>query len=163
MAAVICDLLRAMGGERPNKRQLQVLTYAPSDKTFKRRNRLRVSLILGWLAFHPDLCRKEFAPSFLTLLSKEVEKLSKLVPAEQFVTDAERREELARFLLRGYGVLPSGESLEEAENRFAALSSVKRDEVVRAAKAAEKRARKIREEMAARERAQRAASVYSYE
>lgn len=163
MAAVVCDLLSSMGCEVPNKRQLQILAYAPSDKALKRRNRLRTTLVLSWLAFHPSLQSKEHGGAFLRLLSKEVKPLAALVPADHFVTEPERREELARFLLRGYGVLPACESAEEAENKFEALSSVKRDEVVRAARAAEKRAQKLREEMAAKERARRAANSYSYE
>ena len=93
----------------------------------------------------------------------ELAPLAKLVSAEKFVSEPERREELARFLLAGAGCKPFGESDEEAENRFDALSSVKREAVIKAAQVAEKRARELREELARKERERRAASVYSHE
>ena len=89
--------------------------------------------------------------------------MASLLPSEQVVTDPERREEFSRLLLRTLDILPDGEGEKEAENRFEALSTIKRDAVVRAAQEAEKRARKLREELARKERERRAASVYSHE
>lgn len=163
VAAVVCDLVAELGGSRPGNVVLEGLRYSPFDSALKARPQLRLCLLTAWLATHPQLREGEHAEKLLQLLTREVPELAALVNAETVVGEPERREELVRLLLRGYELLPAGESEEEAENRFDALSSVKREQVVKAAQEAEKRARKLREEIAAKEAARRAASVYSYE
>jgi len=96
-------------------------------------------------------------------LESGLDALSGLVKAESLVNDPDRREELSRVLLSVAGALPGGESKSEAENRRDALDTVKRDEVVRQAQAAQERARLLREEMERKEAERRAASVYNHE
>lgn len=163
VAAVVSDLVREMGGPGLTATQAESLQYPAGDRSLKDRPRLRLALLLCRLAHHVELRRREYVEPFLRLVLGECAALAALVTVEQFVADSERREELVRFLLTGYGLHPAGESKEEAENRFDSLSSVKRDEVVRAAQEAESRARKLREEIARREAERRAASVYSHE
>lgn len=159
VAAVIQDLLCNLGGEALSDDELKSLQYSRK----KRRNRLRLTLVSAWLSHSPHFRACCQASKLRDFLLDGLGKLATLVPAEQFVAEPERREELARLLLASVGVRPLGEKKEEAENRLDALSTEKRDEVVRAAKAAEERARKLREEMARKERERRAASVYSHE
>lgn len=163
VAAVVSDFVRELDGTKLSSEKIRALQYPPADRSLKDRPRLRLSLLLCWLAYHPELRRREYLDGFLRALFLDCGPLSELVNADLFSADPERREELVRLLLGRYGLRPKGESAEEAENRFDALSSVKRHEVVQAARMAERRARKIREELAAREAERRAASVYTYE
>ena len=67
---------------------------------------------------------------------------------EAFVTDPDRREELARLCLKALGLRPAGETIAQAEDRLATLNSVERESVRKATAAAEQRAQAIREAMA---------------
>lgn len=163
VAAVVADLTEWMGGVRLTPAEAEKLRYPSDDRTLRDRPRLRLALLLCRPASHPGLCKQENVRPFLDLVLGGCTELAKLVPADQFVNDPERREELVRFLLSSLDLVPAGESSEEAEHRLDALSSVKRDEVIRAAQEAELRARKVREELARQEAERQAASVYSYE
>jgi hypothetical protein len=163
VAAVVSDLMRMMGGGPLSQKAVESLSYSSTDRLAKERNRLRLSLVVSWLASNSHLVGKCSASKLLKLFLQGLDDLAKLVPTDSFVSDPERREELSRLLLDAVGLIPQGENENEAENRLDALSTVKREAVVKAAKAAEQRARKLREELAAKERAQRAASVYSHE
>ena len=67
------------------------------------------------------------------------------VAARKFVSDPDRREELARFALARLGFRPAGETLAQAQDRLTTLNSAERARVLRAARAAEERSRQIRE------------------
>lgn len=162
VAAVVSDLLKMMGGKALTQEELQDFTYSGSP-VVKERNRLRLILIACWLCSHPRLLQRSEPSAVLHWLRKGQNSLAKLVSAESFVHDAERREEFARLGLEANRMLPLGEGKEEAGNRLDSLSSVKRDEVVRASQAAQERARKLREELAEQERARVAASTYNHE
>jgi hypothetical protein len=85
-----------------------------------------------------------------------------VVSAELFVSDGDRREELARALLDALGLLPAGETAPQAADRLRALSSVGRARVIGATRAQQQRARELREKMAS-EQARQAAARYSSE
>jgi hypothetical protein len=69
------------------------------------------------------------------------------VAAKKFVTDPDRREELARVALARLGFRPAGETLAQAQDRLTTLNSAERARVMKAAQIAEQRARQIREEL----------------
>ena len=141
--AVVADLVRALEGDyllRPDASAFQL-------KRAKGRNRLRLVLIASWMLYDPWFVEKNLDKAALGFLKKDLHELAKLVDAEAFVTDPDRREELARYGLRHLGFRPKGETEAQARDRLAALDSVERARVVRETKAAEERARKIREEM----------------
>lgn len=163
VAAVVSDLLDMLGGRTLTDEQLSGFKYSHPRRVQRERNRMRLILVACWLCSHPDVLAKTTASKVLEWLLKGQDDLAKLVPAESFVNDAERREELSRICLSANKLLPLGESAQEAENHQDALSTVKRDAVVREARAAEERARKLREEMARKENERRAATPYGHE
>lgn len=120
----------------------------------------RVVLVTCWLAADPTLLAR--GPSVLSewLLSRELFTLSLLVDPLTFVHDPDRREELARLTLRALSLLPAGETPERAADRLSTVDSVKRHEVLIAAKVVEERAAAVRKAME-EERAREAASRYS--
>jgi hypothetical protein len=120
----------------------------------------RVVLVTCWLAADPALLVR--GPSMLSewLLSQELFTLSLLVDPLTFVHDPDRREELARLTLRALSLLPAGETPERAADRLSTVDSVKRHEVLQAAKAAEERAAAVHKAME-EERAREAAARYS--
>ena len=163
VAAVVSDLISMMGGEPLTSRQVKLFSYRSKKNLATDRKRLRMALVGCWLLYNSSVRELTEPQDALRFLEEELPELASLLPSEQVVTDPERREEFSRLLLRTLDILPDGEGEKEAENRFEALSTIKRDAVVRAAQEAEKRARKLREELARKERERRAASVYSHE
>jgi hypothetical protein len=81
-------------------------------------------------------------------LRVELALLAEYALADKFVTDPDRREELARLCLKALGLRPAGETEAQAQDRLTTLSTAERQRVIKAAQEAEDRARKIREEMA---------------
>ena len=160
VAAVVSDLLCDLGGAPLSRREAQAFHLPRNDKT---RNLLRVVLVASWMlheaGFRGGASRSQDVREFL---SEGLRELADLVDAEQFVMDAERREELARLALRGVALRPAGESIEVAQDRFDTISSPLRLRVMREAQAAEKRARKVRDELARKAR-QEAAATYGSE
>ena len=155
VAAVVAELARALRGNylfRPD-------TGVFVSKQAKDRNRLRLVLIACWL-LHDPWFREQNVDEALALrfLEKSLKALAKLVEAGQFVSDPDRREELARFVLSRLGFRPKGETKAQAQDHLATLDSVARARVVREAKAAEERARKIREAMRRKREQELAAS-----
>jgi hypothetical protein len=156
--AVVYDLIRDLGGDPLTKDQLAAFEYKKGSK-----NRLQVVLIACWL-LHDGWFRYRgrYAEQAYRLLATGLDELATLVQAQQFVTDPDRREELARVCLRALDLRPAGESVEQAQDRLTTLDSVERVRVIKEARAAEERARKIREEMA-RKAAEEAAAAYGRE
>jgi hypothetical protein len=107
------------------------------------------------LAASPDPVR-----GIRRLLEETVPALRKVVRAKSVPSDPDRREELARLVLRDLGVLPEGENEAEAADRLSTVDSVRRVEVMQAAKAAEERAAAVRNAMEEK-RAQEAAARYT--
>lgn len=158
--AVVADLLADLGlpGRLPAK-AVGSWARAPAAD----RNLLQVTLVAAWLCHDPWLrSERRFGLPVLRWLAGGLRPLAGLVAAELFVTDADRREELARALLDALGVTPGGESRAQAADRLRALSSVERALVLRDTRAQAERARKLREQMAS-ERAAQAAARYSSE
>jgi len=162
VAAVVYDLLRDLGGPAIVKEQ--AAQFEPPRKDSKEaRNRLQVIMVACWLLYDPWFrYQGQFAQSAYNMLATGLDELASLVPAQQFVNDPDRREELARVALKALGLRPAGESAAQAEDRLTTLDSVERARVIREARAAEERARQIREAMA-RKAAEEAAAAYGRE
>jgi hypothetical protein len=145
VAAVVNDLLRDLGGQSLAPDQLD--PFQSNDS--RQRNRLRLILIACWL-LHDSWFQDQnnLAPSLLALLSTGLDELASITTANKFVSDPDRREELARLCLRGLGLLPAGETEAQAQDRLATLNTAERQRVIKAAREAEDRARQIREAMA---------------
>jgi hypothetical protein len=144
-AAVVSDLLADLGGAPLRGGEETALVGADRRKD---RNRLRVALVAAWL-LHDEWfrARKEFATPARRLFGGGLTELEALVPAEQLVSDPDRREELVRSCLRALGLRPAGETVAQAQDRLTTLSSAERQRVIREARSAEERARAAREAM----------------
>lgn len=120
----------------------------------------RLVLVTCWLVADPMLRAR--GPKALSewLFSRTLVTLSLLVDPLNFVRDPDRREELARVTLKALALTPAGESEAQAADRLSTVDSVKRHEVLLAAKAAEERAAAVRKAME-EERAREAAARYS--
>ena len=127
------------------------------------RNRLCIVLILCWLLGDEWFRARSVEPAALSeLLDQGSVLLGAQVPSQKFVTDPDRREELARFALARLGCRPSGETVAQAQDRLTSLSSAERSRVVQASRAAEARARSIREALA-RKAAEESADKFTRE
>jgi len=144
--AVVSDLLRDLGGASLTPEQAAVFQ---SKDARKDRNRLSLTLIACWL-LHDEWFRdqKRFAAQVHSFLSEGLTELAGLIPAPRFVSDPDRREELARLCLRQLGLRPAGESAAQAQDRLTTLNTAERQRVILAAREAEDRTRAIREAMA---------------
>jgi len=157
--AVVGDLLRLLNAS-PDPAELARFT---SNDARQDRNRLSISLLLSWL-LADDLFRraKLSTTAVLDLIDKEAGELSQQSTARKFITDPDRREELARLTLARLGYRPAGETLPQAQDRLTTLSSAERARVMKASRAAEERARQIREALA-KKAAEESADKYSRE
>jgi hypothetical protein len=145
VAAVVSDLLRDLGGAPLAAWQTDPFV---SRRARLDRNRLSVVLVACWL-LHDAWFRGQsgFAPEAMRLLSSGLREAAEATPADKFVTDADRREELARLCLRDLGLRPAGETIAQAQDRLTSLSAAERQRVVAAARQAEERASAIRQAM----------------
>ncbi len=155
VVAIVCDQLRLM--ELTPEQEPQFLgalrNASPALQT--------LHAMMAWLLSDAwFIARPQLAPQMLKLYCCSVfPALVTLVKPEQFVHDADRREELVRVCLRELGLRPQGETKHAAADRLTTLDSVERDRVLRATAAAERRAREVRQAMA-KKKAQEAASRY---
>lgn len=157
VAALACDHFRALGLPIPAVRQRRSIAVAPAAA------QSLMSVVLWLLHDEWFLARPELANATIELLQSDgLRRLASLVRAEEFVNDADRREELVRLCLKALGFKPAGESDAQAADRLTTLDSVERDRVIRDTRSAEARARQVREAMA-RKRAAEAAARYSPE
>lgn len=141
VAAVVGDLLSLLG-DSPGKFPLG--RYAGNDAR-RDRNWLAVTLLLCWLL--TDEWFRQAKPKtseVLRLLETEAAELAEQVASKRFVTDPDRREELARLTLARLGFRPAGETVAQAQDRLTTLNSAERTRVMQASRAAEERARQIR-------------------
>jgi len=150
---VVSDVLLMAGGNALNA------TEAARFEVEEPRWR-RLVLVTCWLVADPTLLACGSAALSEWLLARELFTLSLLVAPLRFVRDPDRREELARVTLRALSLTPAGETEAQATDRLSTVDSVKRHEVLLAAKAAEERAAAVRKAME-EERAREAAARYS--
>lgn len=160
VAAVVSDVLQDLGGAALTPAQAAHFTPPASAKAD---NWLRWVLLAAWL-LHADwfLARRQFAPLAQTFLAEGLTELARVVRAPLGLSDPDRREELARLGLRALDLCPAGETPAQAQDRLSTLDSIERQQVVRAARAAEARAQAIREAMA-KKAAQEAADKWTRE
>lgn len=150
VAAVVSDVLLMAGGA-----PLDATLFEVEEPRWR-----RMVLVTCWLVADPVLLARGPAALSEWLCARDLFTLSLLVDPLNFVRDPDRREELARLTLRALSVSPSGETTAQAADRLSTVDSVKRHEVLLAAKAAEERAAAVRKAMA-EERAREAAARYS--
>jgi hypothetical protein len=149
VAAVVSDLLRDLGGQPLSLSQAAAFQ---SNQARLDRNRLSVVLLACWLLHDAWFqTRREYAARATSLLTSGLTEAASATPADRFVTDPDRREELARLCLHALDLRPAGEGIAQAQDRLTTLSAAERQRVIEAARAAEARAQAIREAMRQRE------------
>jgi hypothetical protein len=159
VAAVVGDLLSLLG-DSPEKFSLG--RYAGGDAR-RDRNWLAITLLLCWLLADEWFRRaKPKTSDVLRLLETDATELAAQAASMRFVTDPDRREELARLTLARLGFRPAGETVAQAQDRLTTLNSTERARVMQASRAAEERARKIREALV-KKAAEESADKYTRE
>jgi hypothetical protein len=145
VAAVVNDLL-ARFGARAGPAALARFTARDAGAD---RNRLMLVAIAAWLLAH-EWFRLAHLPSaqVLSVLDEPMAELAAATPAQKFVSDPDRREELARVLLARLDLRPEGETVAQATDRLSGISGTERRRLLAASRAAEQRARAIREALA---------------
>jgi hypothetical protein len=151
--ALVGDLLRDLG--------LTVVSAEETSPFAPNRYPKEAQALLAiccWL-LHDDWFRRQgrFAVPARIFLCKGLLELAKLVRAEQFVRDPDRREELVRLTLRALDLIPASETETAALDRLTTLSSVERKRVLDATKAARDHAERVRKAMAEQAAAESAA------
>lgn len=154
--AILCDHMRRMAPDDPPER-------SPALAAVRRESPAFQELVgIACQMFHDDwfLERPETAAGMWNLFTSDaLKRLAELVKPAAFVTDPDRREELARIGLKALALVPKGETAAVFADRLTALDSVERHRVLKSTAAAERRAREIREAMA-KKKAQESASRY---
>jgi hypothetical protein len=164
VVAVVGDLLRDLGEAAPDQSRLGAFRKMQAAAADPRQgNGARLLLVASWL-LHDRwfLAQRGFAEPASLFLERGLTELARLVQAERFVDDPDRREELARTALAALGLRPAGETPAQARDRLTTLDSVERAAVLEKTRAAEERAKQVREAMA-RKAAQEAAASYGRE
>ena len=155
--AVVADLLEfhGAGGINADSGAPEVL---PTD-----RRSAGITLLLCWLLADDELISQGVpAKDLLRLLTDGAAELGSQNSAARYRDDPERREEIVRYALARLDMRPAGETPIQAQDRLTTLSSIERNRVLAASRAAEQRAREIREALA-RQAAQESADKYTRE
>ena len=145
VAAVVNDVFALRGCSA----SMQLLGTLSGEAKGPSANELTLAAVMAWLLADEawSACRME--PDRLQgLFAEIVPALAKEATADRYVLDVERREELARSAIARLGLLPKGETLNQASDRLAGVSGVERRRLLEASRHAEARAREIREALA---------------
>src|SRR5262245_44019703 len=117
--ALVNDLLR-MHGVHTDEAVLQSLSG--SD-----RNRLALVMIATWLLADEWFINAKLGRrALLRVIRETIPELAFGGVAAKFVTDPDRREELARVVLARFDYRPAGESVAQATDRLSSVSTLER-------------------------------------
>lgn len=122
-------------------------------------NWLRCVLIASWVLADPALVAAGRHEQVAGLLTGGLQELAATVASATLVTDADRREELARRCVAALGLTPAGETEAQALDRLNTLDSAERARVLAATREAEQRAEEVRRAMHAKAAAEAAAKA----
>ena len=145
VAALVNDGLRMLGNVSTG-----VGLECFDDTTTKvDRNRLALTMIVVWLLTDEWFVKRTVSQEqALQVLTEAVTELAATTAAQKFVSDPDRREELARVVLARLDYRPEGETLAQAKDRLSSISGMERRRLEQASRASEQRARAIREALA---------------
>ena len=142
VAALVNDLI-ARYGKRLTEREL---SRFEADKPGPDRNRLALVMITVWLLDDRWFLSAQVAPADIArVLDETIGDLATTTAANKFVSDPDRREELARMILAHLDFVPQGETPAQATDRLSSISTTERRRLLEASRAAQQRAREIRE------------------
>ncbi len=158
--ALIADAYRKVSGD-----YLAANFDIPREKALKNytEDHLIAIHISCWLLHHDYFQGgRERLTGIHQFLFKELETLSEYVKYQKWLEDDDRTEELVRLALKCCKLIPEGETTAEAEDRFDALSTIKRHGVLEKSKEAFERMMEIRRKME-KKKAREAANPYGRE
>lgn len=153
VSAVVSDVLLMAGGAALDA--AGAARFETPDPRWR-----RLVLVTCWLLADPALRESDPATVERWLTDPALARLAQLVDPPRFTQDPDRREELARLTLRALSLRPAAESPAQSADRLSTVDSVRRQEVLVAAKEAEERAAAVRRAME-EQRAKEAAARYS--
>ena len=131
-------------------------------KTLKENHKLAVQIACWFFSYEGFRNKSILLQPVSLFLFQDLLELSELVKHTQWIEDDDRAEEFVRLVLKRCAILPDGETAEEASDKFDALDTIKRLEVLKDSTEAMERVREIRRKMA-EEKAREAANVYGRE
>lgn len=145
VSALVNDLLYLHGARAP----AAVLMRFEGTDIKTDRNRLALVMIVVWLlADDWFLAAHIEQPAAVRVLDGTVAELAAATAAHKFVTDPDRREELARVVLAHLNYRPAGETVAQATDRLSSCSVIERRRLIEKSRDAERRARAVREALA---------------
>lgn len=157
--ALVADLLRAICGDFavPDSK-------LPSLKDFEIRffneNTTRSIHLAVWFFHHPMFLSQPALMNGITkFILQRIPELCAHVKHQQWVEDEDRSEEFIREVLQACNALIDGETIEEATDRLDAISTLKRQRVLKETNESLERTKAIRQKMA-EQKAREAANVY---
>lgn len=121
VAAVVGDVLASLGAAPLDEGRARRLL---GEGGAARRNRLGLVLVASWLLGDDWFGGRSLGVPAEEFLAGGLADAARTVRFAEFVSDPDRREELARLALRGLGLHPEGETAAQAADRLAALDSV---------------------------------------
>ena len=154
--AVVSDLFVAYGAPGLDTDTAATFQHFDSEEN---RNWLRCVLIASWLLSDPQFVAARPVDAAWTFLSSGLRELARTVASAPFVTDPDRREELARRCLHALDLVPAGETPAHAADRLTTLDSVERARVLAETAYAEARATAVRNAMHEKAAAEAAAKA----
>lgn len=159
--AIYSDLCYFIWNEFPKAEELKFLQVSSTSSDL---NLLSIYSITIYLLHYPFFKNKPFLKEKVWLLfSEKLPSYKNIIKAEKFILDAEKREELSRFVLYHLGYIPLLETERYALERLTSLDSIERIKLVEATRKAQiAREEAIREAIRRRE-AEEAASRMSGE
>jgi len=154
--AVVADLFETLTGQFPGADLTGAFIPRRGDKG--ERNRLRWVMAACHLLWHPAWRERGVITehALRRLFVQDLATLAAVASADALTTDDERREELVRRALSGFGLHPPEETPVEAADRLAQVDSVARREVL--AEVARRQAQLKREQELLRKAREEAAS-----
>ncbi len=154
--AVVFDTLLWLGGTTSYK---SMRIFEPGEQ---RNAANRIALVMCWLMSHPWFVDQGLADLTHKTLLELPGEIAPLVKPERLVDDPDRREELARLVLRRLGLVPKGETEAHAADRLKSISSVERKRLLEETRAQVEHAQRLRKAMAEKQ-AREAAARYTGE
>lgn len=121
VAAVVGDVLSVLGAPPLDEARARRLL---GEGGASRRNRLGLVLVASWLLGDDWFGGRGLGGPAEEFLARGLAEAAGTVRFAEFVSDPDRREELARRALRALGLRPEGETAAQAADRLAALDSV---------------------------------------
>lgn len=147
-ATLVADLLVRLSGRRPPQQLLQpFLPKYRQQSVVVRLQLIQVAChLLDHAVFHHAADAAAKALNFLGEGLDALAEVQGVTSARHYVDTPDGREELVRFALRAFALLPDGETAVQFDDRLQAVSTVERARVLAAARAARERAKTLQKQ-----------------